>query len=211
MKTTAILMLKAPRPGTVKTRLASEIGVIRATAVYRTLAAHQIAQIPASWDCAVHFAPSDAGEEMQKWIGSLVPPGTRFEPQVSGNLGDRMLAAAANELDRGADAVFLLGGDCPDLLTQALLDAAGFLHRADIVIGPAADGGYVFLATRLAHPGLFDGIPWSTPDVLAQTIARAGSLGLKVELTKTYADVDDASSLADASLRCSPALQKALS
>ena len=64
-----VAMLKAPRPGLVKTRLAAEVGVESATAIYRRLVEHQIAAIPREWRTEVHFAPAEAAADMQQWLG----------------------------------------------------------------------------------------------------------------------------------------------
>jgi len=54
---TVCLLLKAPRSGTVKTRLARDIGSQQATMIYRALVEHQARAIPEGWDVTVHFAP----------------------------------------------------------------------------------------------------------------------------------------------------------
>ena len=194
MKITAALMLKAPRPGTVKTRLAADLGEERATEIYRALVEHQLRQIPKTWNCTIHFAPADGEEEMRCWLAGIAPAGTNFEAQCDGDLGARMRQAVRLELGCGADGVVLLGGDCPELLTNVLLEAATELQAADIVISPATDGGYVLLGLKKEHPELFEDIAWSTSEVLAQTLARASTGGLKVFRTEPFADIDDAAS-----------------
>ena len=39
-------------------------------------------------------------------------------------------------------------------------------------------------------PGLFEGIPWSTGEVLQRSLERASSLGLKTELLPPWWDID---------------------
>lgn len=41
------------------------------------------------------------------------------------------------------------------------------------------------------HPGLFEDIAWSTPEVLACTLRRAEEIGLPVTLLPTSCDVDE--------------------
>lgn len=194
MKPTALLMLKAPRRGTVKTRLAAEIGSHRATAIYRSLVEHQLGQIPESWGIAIHFAPDDAEGEMREWLSPLAP-GAWFTPQSAGDLGARMAAAAAHEFRGGAEAVALIGGDCPYLTREYLASAAEHLKGADVVIGPAADGGYVLLLIRQPHAALFDRIDWSTPRVLEQTKQAAERSRLHHLLLEELEDIDDQASL----------------
>ena len=54
-------------------------------------------------------------------------------------------------------------------------EALSALDAADVVIGPAEDGGYYLVALRAPRPGLFAGIEWSTPSVREETLARAAA------------------------------------
>ncbi len=191
----AVLMLKAPRPGTVKTRLAASVGYDRAASIYRKLAEHQIRQIPPGWQCSVHYAPPEAGLEMRDWLAGVVPSGTTFFPQCDGDLGARMRGAVLTELEAGSGAVALLGGDCPGLLRPVLEEVAEAAGDADAVIVPATDGGYVLLLVKADHPELFHQISWSTKEVLPQTLAAAASVGKTVRLLGELADVDDVTDL----------------
>ena len=128
--TNVALILKATRPGEVKTRLASSIGTQRATRVYRVLVEHQLAQIPASWRIAIHFAPSDAEAEMRTWLESLSPRGTDFVAQPDGDLGVRLISAMDYGFALGADLVFFLGGDCPGITRSYLEEAEAALLKA---------------------------------------------------------------------------------
>jgi rSAM/selenodomain-associated transferase 1 len=190
------MMLKAPRPGLVKTRLARDLGNERATAIYRALVEHQAMAIPSSWQVGVYFTPADAVEEMQAWLRSYLPKVARFVPQSDGDLGQRLLSATNAELQRGASHIFLIGGDCPGISCHYLAQADEQLTECDLVIGPATDGGYVLLGLKSQCAALFENIAWSTQAVLDQTVAAARRQSLSVKLLPTLEDVDDAASLA---------------
>ncbi|MGH8299856.1 MAG: TIGR04283 family arsenosugar biosynthesis glycosyltransferase, partial [Steroidobacteraceae bacterium] len=69
--------------------------------------------------------------------------------------------------------------------------------------GPARDGGYYLAGTTSLQPCLFDIDPalWGGPDVLAATMVRTRTAGLRVGLLEVLADLDtpaDALSLAAA-------------
>ncbi|GIL90956.1 hypothetical protein Vretimale_17094 [Volvox reticuliferus] len=49
-----------------------------------------------------------------------------------------------------------------------------------MVIGPSLDGGYYLLGLTRVEPRLFQGMRWSTDSVLADTLERATSSGLRV-------------------------------
>jgi hypothetical protein len=63
------------------------------------------------------------------------------------------------------------------------------------VLGPARDGGYYLIGLKQAHERLFEEIEWSTSKVLAQTLERAGEIGLEVELLPEWYDVDSTAEL----------------
>lgn len=65
----------------------------------------------------------------------------------------------------------LLGTDAPALTSAVLLAAAAALEAADAVFVPALDGGYALVCLRRPAPELFDAMPWSNAQVMAQTPA----------------------------------------
>ena len=189
--TNVALIIKAPRPGEVKTRLASSIGAERATRVYRVLVEHQLAQIPASWRIAIHFAPSDAEAEMRTWLESLSPRGTDFVAQPDGDLGVRLISAMDYGFASGADLVFFLGGDCPGITRSYLEEAEAALAESDMVIAGALDGGYVLLGLRRPMAAVFEAIPWSSAAVFAATLNQARAAGLAYQCLSPLEDIDD--------------------
>ena len=194
---TVCLILKSPRPGEAKTRLARDIGAERASAIYRSLVEHQVAEIPLEWRVVVYFAPPNAGEEMKIWLAHQLPDGTRFVPQCDGDLGRRLVAALHGEFNNGSQRVYLIGGDCPALSRDYFYEADRALSDHDLVLGPAQDGGYVLLGLKGPHEILFREIAWSTPVVLAQTLVAARQQTLSVGLLRPLVDIDDAAALND--------------
>jgi hypothetical protein len=186
-----VAMLKAPRLGAVKTRLGDVIGHEAAVGIYRCLVVRQLAAVPAGWSVEVHFAPADAGPAMRAWLG----PAHRYFPQSEGDLGARVQAAIDGAFSRGATAVLVVGGDCPELGTALLRQAADALSGQDLVLGPTVDGGYYLIGMRGRQPGLFSDMPWSTSAVFEETMKRAQALGLTVEKLPMLYDVDTAEDL----------------
>jgi len=64
------------------------------------------------------------------------------------------------------------------------------LKTHDLSLVPAVDGGYVTLAMKHWHPGLFDHIAWSTDTVAEQLLSNAASLGVSVKTFDPLEDVD---------------------
>jgi uncharacterized protein len=189
------VFVRAPRPGTVKTRLAREIGEQEALAVYlrlveRTLgAAREVAR--EGIRVRVHHAPSDAGDDVRAWIG----PGPEVLPQGEGDLGARMARAFDRAFGDGASRVVIVGSDLPEISPGLIRRAFGALEERPAVVGPALDGGYYLLGLRAPAAGLFTGVPWSTGRVLAVTLERLRLEGKDPFLLEPLRDVDDAGDL----------------
>ena len=177
---------KWPEPGRAKTRLAAATSpdfAARVAYAFLRDTLHRLTAVEARRVLA--FAPADAGARFAE-VG-----GDRFalEPQVEGDLGRRMDAFLTRQFAAGAEAVVLLGTDSPMLPPAFVEQAFDELERADVVFGPATDGGYYLVGCRRVAP-IFDGVAWSGPRVLAQSIARLTDPAWKVALLPPWYDVD---------------------
>jgi len=182
-------MAKHPEPGRVKTRLAAAFGAERACALYRAFVldlAERLRTLPyavtwAFWPAAAPFAD--------------VLPGVRCRPQRGRDLGERLAGAVAAAFAEAPGPVLVIGADAPHVPAESLAEAARALGgTADVVLGPAEDGGYYLIGLR-EPADLFAGIAWSTPSVLAATRGRAERLGLRTHLLPPSFDVDEPADL----------------
>lgn len=195
--TRILLFLKAPLPGTVKTRLAASVGEEKATAIYMILGASQLLRLPKSVPLEIHFSPPDKKIEMQQWLGAE----PSYYPQCEGNLGDRIEHAVSEAFQRGAGTVLCIGADCPSLLPHHLDQAAKILlfGQSDVCIGPCTDGGYYLIGFRKHPPELFfKGIRWSSQHTMADTLRNARTHGLRIHCLETMNDIDTFEDLIDA-------------
>jgi rSAM/selenodomain-associated transferase 1 len=181
-----IIFVKAPRPGEVKTRLAKALGHERACDAYRKLVDRLLSNLKSLSDVELCFAPADAEKEIAPWLRS----GWQAVPQTDGDLGARLTAAFARAFGAGAQRVVIVGSDCPFVTVKDIKEAFENLTSRDMAVGPATDGGYWLIGLRQPQPGLFQKIPWSTDQVLAETLSRARTLGLKMHLLRLLSDVD---------------------
>jgi len=186
-----LTFLKAPRRGTVKTRLGLEIGFDEATVIYRQLAEEQLSRIPTDFRTEIHYAPRGAAGEMRAWLGR----DAAFKAQSGGDLGERLSKAFADGFRRGYHQIIAIGSDCPELDESCLRRAAGKLTATDVVLGPATDGGYYLIGLRIPAPRVFENIEWSTATVLASTQARIQECGLSSSLLEEKEDIDDLAAL----------------
>jgi len=187
MSAALAVFLKAPRLGTVKTRLASEIGGRQALRLYRVMVARTLASVRRTdLDATLWFTPQDAGPEMRFWLGD----GWDLRPQASGDLGARLLAAGhAVPLGRPWIAI---GVDCPRLTGELLQGAVDVILSGSVVLGPATDGGYYLVGGTTPLPELFTGMPWGTDRVLDETRARLERAGAPWRELPELPDVDTA-------------------
>ena len=192
-----LVFAREPVLGRVKTRLAADIGAEAALAVYRellalTAAAVAAAQVPATvWLAEAPTPPASPHRPRPEWPG--LP--WRVQPAAD-SLGARMAYAFGEALAAGATRVVVIGTDCPGLSAELLRQAFDALHTADLVVGPADDGGYYLLGLHKLQPSLFENKNWSTATVLPDTLADAARLGWRVAQLPTLHDVDSAADLA---------------
>jgi uncharacterized protein len=185
-----IIFTRYPEVGKAKTRLIPALGAEGAAALHRQMAEHTIAQaqqfqMQRPSEVEVRFTGGDRGL-MQHWLGADV----MVTGQGDGDLGDRMARSFQSAFAAGVHRAAIIGSDCPDLDTAILAQAFDALTLADLVLGPAADGGYYLIGLRRPIPELFLGIAWSTAQVQQQTIAIAHRLNLAIALLPVLSDID---------------------
>jgi len=201
-----IIFTRLPYPGTTKTRLIPALGARGAALLHRQLGEHTLATVREGLHkkmakpiaVEVRFTGGTL-EQMQGWLGEDL----EYRPQSEGDLGDRLKAAAQEAFESGCSRVVIIGTDCPDLDAVTLMQAFESLHSHDIVLGPAMDGGYYLIGLSRFIPQIFQGIAWGTGEVLAQTLAVAGSESLTVAQLPELRDIDRPEDLAELGSRFS--------
>ena len=183
------IMVKEPVAGRVKTRLARESGTAAATAFMRTnlaLTTQRLARDP-RWQTMLCVAP-DAAQNSPMFAPRILRLG-----QGGGDLGQRMTHASAPT--RYAGPIVIIGADIPAIRPSDIAHAFSMLRNADAVFGPAGDGGYwlVGLSPRQRARPPFDGVRWSGPHALADTLANLR--GQRVAFVSQKDDIDDAACL----------------
>jgi uncharacterized protein len=181
-----VLFVRAPRRGTVKTRLARSLGDDATLDAYRTLLTVTCDAIRGLANVELRVTPDDGLRELEPWRQT----GWTTAPQGSGNLGERLASATQDHFHNGASSVVIIGSDCPEITAEDIRAAHHTLATSDVVLGPASDGGYWLIGLRRPTVGVFDNIAWSTETVLQQTLERAASLGLSVTTLRQLDDID---------------------
>jgi hypothetical protein len=180
------IFIKNAELGNAKTRLAATIGKENALKVY-----HQLLDY-------THNVSKACKAKKTVWYSKKVELEDRWEKdyfekrvQVGNDLGERMDFAFHLSLPAEEEsASILIGSDCAELTTQHLENAFEALKEVDVVLGPAEDGGYYLIGMTKPRPELFEGMKWSTSEVLKETLKRANASQLRVHLLETLRDVD---------------------
>jgi rSAM/selenodomain-associated transferase 1 len=159
------------------------MGELRALEIYRQLVQmtySALAEVPASiWTYFSDFIPETVNFPIAKSFA-----------QEGQDLGERMAGAFARSFEVGMDKVVLIGTDCPTLQRQHLKEAFEALTHSDLVLGPATDGGYYLIGMTRRADYLFEGITWSTSQVLPDTMKVASQHGLTTTLLQELDDID---------------------
>lgn len=188
-----ILFARAPVPGEAKTRLIPVYTATQAADVAAALIRATVELAAGHWPGPVSlYASPDVTHPVFQELAREF--GMRLVKQADGDLGRRMAVALDEGVARSGSAA-IMGCDVP-LCRWEILDSANeLLARGRDVIGPASDGGYYLIGGSRVHPSLFEGMEWGTPGVLAETLARAGRLGIGFELLPELRDIDTADDL----------------
>jgi hypothetical protein len=189
---TLVIMAKAPRLGSVKTRLARSLPLQAVTELYRCLLDDTIALAQAldGVEVAIMCPESDV-EDLGRAAGGTVP----IVPQIGNGLAAGLTSVFAHFAGSGHRHVVAFNSDSPHLPASVLESAFRALAQCDVVIGPTHDGGYYLVGATASHPGLFTGEVMGTNSAFEALLARARALRLSVHQTDVFYDIDEAADL----------------
>ena len=183
------MFARRPEPGQTKTRLAKSIGNDSAAAVYAAFVEDLIRRCETlGKQFVVAATPHD--DLTATWFRSRVADSTIVEFQPDGDLGQRVECFFQRGFEKRFEKVVLIGSDSPDLPPAIINEAFRELDRFDVVLSPAADGGYVLIGLRSFSPGMFAHVNWSAATTLLDTLQAAKEATLSVTLLPLWYDID---------------------
>ena len=186
MTETVLVVAKSPAGGRSKTRLVPPLSNVQAAALSEALLLDTLAGCRAEADDVriLHGGNADESELAR------LAPGIPLERQQGAGLADALRLGVASHAGAGA-RVAIVSSDIPGIPPGSLRATFAALDDgADVVLGPALDGGYWLIALRERHDEVFREIPWSTPAVLAVTRQRCADAGLRLVELERWRDVD---------------------
>lgn len=182
-----VIMAKEPRCGAVKTRLARDIGSVKATQFYRRTLANVSARLASDsrWKSLIAVSP-DGSIDSPAW-----PHGPDIIGQGEGDLGARM-QRVFDCLPPGP--VVIIGTDIPEISPHHISQAFHALGSSDAVLGPCDDGGYWLVGLKRTPRvlNIFTHVRWSSAHTLRDTLANLE--GKRVAMLEKLGDVDDGKS-----------------
>ncbi len=184
---TLVIFVKEPRIGRVKTRLARDIGMIKAWRFYKRTVRGLIKRVGfGNWQTVICVSPDG-------YKGAFFDKRFKIVPQGRGDLGQRMQRVFDNV---GTGPVVLIGGDIPSVGKHHIKNAFDALGNNDIVFGPATDGGYwlVGMRRRRSRISPFEEVRWSTKHALSDTINNIDPMH-RYAFADMLSDVDTAKDL----------------
>lgn len=188
-----LVMAKKPEVGATKTRLTPPLSATQAADLYAALLQDTIALAASIRQVRLGLAISPP--EALDFFFSLAPEETLLLPVAGENIGVCLRQVLELGLRLGYKRVCALNSDGPSLPAAFLHQAFQLLAEHDVVLGPNQDGGYYLVGLKQPLPELFQGIAWSTEQVMPQSLGVLARLEKQVALLPPWYDVDDEQSL----------------
>ena len=184
-----IVMVKAPLPGFVKTRLTPPLTKVDAAALSLCFVQDVVTSaLTVSPNLIVAFTPSDGRNVLEP----VLPQNLLWLEQKGAHLGERLDSATNHARDLGFSPIIVLGADSPTLPPSLIENALRALtsDKADIVLGPTTDGGYYLIGFRKPDGAVLRNITWSSPVTFEQTVRNIKQLELPLFTLPQWYDVD---------------------
>jgi rSAM/selenodomain-associated transferase 1 len=199
-----VIMAKAPRPGVVKTRLASSLSPESVTTFYCCLLDDTLAlaRSLADVEVAIMCPESDVTD-----LAYLTGNKATVVAQKGEGLAAGLTSVFAHFAGDHQRRTVAFNSDSPHLPRSVLEDAFETLTGHDLVVGPTHDGGYYLVGAKASHPALFAGDEMGTSSALERLLSRIRVLELSVGFATPFYDIDvveDLTRLAE-ELRLAPA------
>ncbi|MFO8231893.1 MAG: TIGR04282 family arsenosugar biosynthesis glycosyltransferase [Longimonas sp.] len=193
MRSALLVFAKWPAPGRVKTRLTPVLTDEEAAQLYRAFLLDLLEQTQAlEADVILHWAeglPNGQGQPFAERVDAMAV-------QQGPSLGARMRNAIDATLSDGYERIAIVGSDHPTLPTAFLREAFAALKRpSSIALGPSYDGGFYLIGMNARYPQVFEGMRYSHPQVLNQTLTRIGRTSANLTVLPRWYDVDTPAAL----------------
>ncbi|MBW1696030.1 MAG: TIGR04282 family arsenosugar biosynthesis glycosyltransferase [Deltaproteobacteria bacterium] len=192
----AIVFLRAPTLGQVKTRLIKHLDSTWVLRLYKSFSLDVIEAVRKQiQQVRICYFPADRGGLVKEWLGHTF----EYEPQTGRDLGERIKNAFLSAFSDGFCRVVLVGTDIPELSQALIAEAFQKLQNHLSVIGPSYDGGYYLIGFHRDgfKSQVFDEIQWGSSEVFNKTLSILNKLNLKTHILPVCRDIDTFDDLMD--------------
>ena len=172
-------------PGTVKTRLAKDLGIDVAIEIYKELVgitAEAINTLRVD-KCVYYSEYIESNDQFDD---------TKYQKHIQEgkDLGQRMQNCFYDAFESNFDKIILIGSDTPDITDQIISKGFEELDKHDIIIGPAQDGGFYLIGMKEPHENLLDKRSYGHKEVLNELLDEIENRNLSVFKLPTLIDID---------------------
>ena len=199
----ALVVAKAPVPGTAKTRLGAVVGMDRAADLAAAALLDTIEACAAAYGvprCHLALEGDLAQGAFAEHLTDAVA-GWTIHRQRGADFAERLVNAHHDAAAASGAPVVQVGMDTPQIDVRALLEVEAMLTGPDVaVLGPAYDGGWWLLG--VGGPHLLDHlgtVPMSTDEtgeLTRQALVSAGAHVREIEVLRDVDEVVDADAVA---------------
>jgi rSAM/selenodomain-associated transferase 1 len=191
MKKALITFVKAPVPGTVKTRLQADVGPEKAVTTYKAFVTEIVSKCTRLKDVDRYLgcAPS-AGHAFLRDMAETY--NLKTFSQRGNTLGDRIFNAFKYCARKGYSEIVLIGSDSPSIPMNIIRKAFTELKKNDLVIGPCFDLGLYLIGVRKELiPELARNIKIDTGNDVNVILRDMSQMNIRLHMLPFWYDVDN--------------------
>jgi len=191
MKQALLTFVKAPVPGTVKTRLQADMGAPRTVEIYKAFVRETLSRCSRlnGVDRFLGCAPSKHDAFLKEMAATYE---MAIFSQRGSDLGARIVNAFKDFFKKGYTDIVLIGSDSPTIPVEYVKKAFAALKKKEFVIGPCCDGGMYLVGARKAlEAGVFKRIPWDTSEVLNMVLGNLFAYNIGFSMLPFWYDIDN--------------------
>lgn len=191
MKKSLIIFVKAPIPGTVKTRLQADIGPERAVKIYKSFVTGVLTECSRlrGIDRFLGCTPTQEDGYLSDLAAEYK---MRTFDQEGKTLGKRIYNAFRHCSERGYSDIVLIGSDSPSIPADFIKQAFNELKKNDFVIGPCFDKGlYLIGAKSTSVDEIFRIIKINTGNDVNGILEKIGKTKIKLSMLPFWYDIDN--------------------
>ncbi len=191
MKKALITFVKAPVPGTVKTRLQVDMGAEKTVEIYKAFVTEVISRCARikRIDRFLGCAPTKNHAYLKEIAATY---NMRTFNQRGNSLGERIFNAFKHCAAKGYTHIVLIGSDSPSMPADFIKKAFLKLEKNDFIIGPCFDQGlYLIGAKKEKINEIFRNIKLDTGKDVSLILKKINRMNIRLSMLPFWYDVDD--------------------